>query len=774
MSRDLKPSKSSLEILLHVLGIPYNHEIDLMSVKLHHLYESSTTSIQRPESATLCSQCTQLAPLLVEISAASKPGNAHTDWWNSTYGRFRAGIKGLAPDSCELCCILQQAFRHVSGFSSTDTVITISNEVFARYKGLQHGTCLFNVGEARMALAPSRPVVKINEGEDIQAFTGRFILPLINPSLVRSWLDRCREHVECQPDHSSKDFDFAFRLIDVQNGCIVDAPRDARYIALSYVWGSVQQVMLNKRTRKYLEQKGSISIAGLKEPGIEFSHLDSDFRGKVIPRTIRDAILFCQTLTERYLWTDSLCILQDDEYQQSSGAWTNVDKMAQIPKMHIIYGASLLTIIAACGTDSNAGLPGVHNSNTRTKQVAGKIGDQFFVSVAGDPMHDFWRSMWAQRGWTFQEFLLSKRHLIFLPDQVVYHCSILSWCEDYSLEFVDEPENHLAVPAWTRSYKLRPLQLPIRSKWSNEVFFPALFINNFFKSWLRDFLKRRLTVSSDILFAFDGALSASTRHIGRFHHGLPIEHFCESLHWLVGLDSMYMEAGKQPHHGLTQRRDGFPSWSWTGWLWDLPDYEEFHTNYQAKAPTQWCRIGIWGTRNTINNDLELWQITSPDTERWARLNFFPNTAFKDNIVTISKVQNTLSIIRKYPIPSNCIVLKTVTSFLYLSSHRQSEWTPSLQAYSTPTFLPENLIGGIKLPSKWQERIGHRLQVIITGSYFYGPDPRSPDRTDEMDPSIDMLVVQSFEDGTMERLMSFVTRFSCVGKLVWRDIVAVLR
>jgi Heterokaryon incompatibility protein (HET) len=355
-------------------------------------------------------------------------------------------------------------------------------------------------------------------------------------------------------------------------------------VALSYVWGGVKQVMLNKKTQKFLEREGAISVEGLKEPDGEYAHLRPELEGRVVPRTIRDAVQLCQLLDERYLWTDSMCILQDDDFQQNNGAWTNADKLVQIPKMDIIYGASLLTVIAACGTDSSAGLPGVHNSSTRTKQVVGKIGDQIFMSVAGDPMDEFWLSKWAERAWTFQEFLLSKRHLIFLPEQVVYHCSTLSWSEDHSIEFVEEPETVMAVPAWTRSYKLRPLQLPDALKWSDNVFFPAIFINDYTNSWLKNFLKRQLTVPSDILFAFDGALSASKRYIGEFHHGLPIKYFCESLQWLVGTDSMYTGGDRLPHQGLTQRREGFPSWSWTGWIWDVAKFEEFHTHYQGKTP----------------------------------------------------------------------------------------------------------------------------------------------------------------------------------------------
>lgn len=219
-------------------------------------------SIHRRISAVLCPQCTRLAPLLVDISAASKPGNAHTDWWNATYGRIRS-IQGLLPDSCELCCLLQQAFKDVNGFRSRDTKINISNYTLAKYKDLQHSACLFEVGVARLVLAPTLPMVKTEQGEDIHAFTGRFVLPLLNSCLVRGWLDRCEKHVDCQPDQSSKDFDFPFRLIDVQNSCVVNAPPDARYIALSYVWGGVEQIMLNKQTHHPLKRMGSLTVDGL-------------------------------------------------------------------------------------------------------------------------------------------------------------------------------------------------------------------------------------------------------------------------------------------------------------------------------------------------------------------------------------------------------------------------------------------------------------------------------------------------------------------------------
>ena len=727
--------------------------------------------IRRPTSATLCLQCTNLIPLLVDISKPHKDGNAHTKWWDETYGKIK-DIRGIAPDNCQLCRILQKAFGQLPGFNPTDTKININYRKFSTYEDLQHGSCLFQACGASLALAPVLPVVHTDDGEDIQAFTGRFVVPLVNPLLVRDWLNRCERHIGCGPDHSSKDFNFPFRLIDVQRGCLVEAPVDCRYVALSYVWGSVKQVMLNKVTQNFLEQEGSISAKGLKDPEGEYINLKPHLEGRVIPRTIRDAILLCQLLKEDYLWADSLCILQDDEFQDGNGAWTNADKLAQIPKMDIIYGASLLTIIAASGADSNAGLPGVHSSNTRMTQVMGKIGDQIFVSIAADPLSSLWSSKWSQRGWTFQEFLLSKRHLIFLPEQAVFHCTAFSWSEDHSLEFV---ESLSSVPAWTRSYKLSPLLLPDISTWSQEVFSPAIFINEYYCQWLKNFLRRRLTAPSDILSAFNGALSASTRYLGKFHYGLPVDYFCECLHWIVGRDSMYMGKGSQDDEGLTKRRPGFPSWSWAGWIWDVASYQEFHTNYQGKSPSYWCRVGIYGTRVIEDGSVELWRISSPDVKGWNRLEYFATSTFQigDDFIN-GELKSRCETIKKSLIPAHCLVIKTATAEIFISDQRHSEWTSEVSVYSSDEMTPENRIGGVYFPNEWRQKRDKRLQVIITGSYFYGPTPKWPNQTDEMDPTIDCLVVEQVNANEMERLTTFLTRFSHARKLEWKPIITILR
>ncbi|KAF9735640.1 hypothetical protein PMIN06_008567 [Paraphaeosphaeria minitans] len=743
---------------------------------------STTWSVERPESATLCERCTPYLPLLVDISQAGKDFQAHREWWKKTYGRVQpAVITGLSPSECELCQILHRCFSRFPGFDPTTTEIKVFNSKPSSHRGLDHHTCIFQACGYELILAPVNPSVTAQGTETVHSFAARPVFASFNPLLAKIWLAKCdAQHAACKPDHSSKDFDFPFRVIDVQEGRLVDAPPDVRYIALSYVWGGVEQVMLKRSNKQFLEQPGSITPDSRTEAKGEYADVEEEMEseGRIVPRIIREAIRLCQLIDERYLWVDSLCIIQDDEIQTESGAWTNEEKLAQIPKMDVIYGASALTVIAACGSDSNAGLPGVHPSDTRVTQTMGKIGDQFFVSIQKDPMAAFWRSTWVSRGWTFQEFLLSRRHLIFLPEQVVFHCRTLAWCEDHPLEYIDDGSTDLgsSVPVWTMSAELEPLKVPVRSAWAADVFFPRIFINQFYASWLQNFLQRSLSVPSDHLLAFEGALSASKKLLGRFHYGLPIGYFCETLNWKVGQGRDAWN-NKVPYQGLTQRRSGFPSWSWTGWIWDLPSTETFNLSYQVDSAEKWRRVGIWGIRTSTNGDLEPWRITSPDVTPWDRLNIAPSGAFDTDEDWIKEELPTyFDIAKSTTIPSNCLTIKTIIATIHISSQPLNEYSNLNRAYPSSEFIAEESLDGIGFSSEWTEKIeaGLQLQIIVIGNFYWGPNPKQPEYTDEDDPTIVCLVVQPAGGGVFERLDVLRAKTSLMKKLDWKPVVAVLQ
>lgn len=90
-----------------------------------------------------------------------------------------------------------------------------------------------------------------------------------------------------------------------------------------------------------------------------------------LPQTIQDAILLVTRLGYRYLWVDSLCIVQD-----SKSSW-----QLNASAMHLIYGNAEFTICAADGKDSSVGLRAtkaiqrVLPSTTNSRDTLGLMSD---------------------------------------------------------------------------------------------------------------------------------------------------------------------------------------------------------------------------------------------------------------------------------------------------------------------------------------------------------------------------------------------------------------
>ncbi|KAF2034549.1 heterokaryon incompatibility [Setomelanomma holmii] len=131
------------------------------------------------------------------------------------------------------------------------------------------------------------------------------------------------------------------RVIDLQKKCVVKYDRNGTepFYALSYAWGTRPFLTLNKANEAALREQGCLSRASL-------------------PDTIADVIEVVEKMGNRYLWVDSLCIIQDDEF----------DQKRFIDRMGTIYQQADLTIVALCGEDAYAGLPGVRKDKPRMRQ----------------------------------------------------------------------------------------------------------------------------------------------------------------------------------------------------------------------------------------------------------------------------------------------------------------------------------------------------------------------------------------------------------------------
>jgi hypothetical protein len=127
---------------------------------------------------------------------------------------------------------------------------------------------------------------------------GRLFGSLVDPRLIRRWLLECKiKHgTPCeQPawyNVSTNPLPRQFRLIDVQDECIVDASKDIEYLSLSYVWGAP------RGSRRF--QATCNNIDSLKVRG--------SLNCPELPDTIRDAMELVSTLGYRYLWVDALYV----------------------------------------------------------------------------------------------------------------------------------------------------------------------------------------------------------------------------------------------------------------------------------------------------------------------------------------------------------------------------------------------------------------------------------------------------------------------------------
>lgn len=225
-----------------------------------------------------------------------------------------------------------------------------------------------------------------------------------NFDLVRSWLaECCKDHVECRV---SLEFELPRRLLDVAMpsslGIIrlvstLELPTKGRvdYVALSHCWGSFWPLQTKKDNLPSHVQ------------GIPDSQL---------PQTFHDAVRTTRKLGLRYLWVDSMCIVQDDP----------TDFEAECARMNTIFANALCTISASDARDCRDGL---FRSRTIKPIRLTYESDGFEPSLTVIMQPAFHRS-WIQgllgplqsRAWVLQERHLSPRIIHYTKKCLMWEC----------------------------------------------------------------------------------------------------------------------------------------------------------------------------------------------------------------------------------------------------------------------------------------------------------------------------------------------------------------
>lgn len=254
-----------------------------------------------------------------------------------------------------------------------------------------------------------------------------------------------------------------------------------------------------------------------------------------------------------YPWCDSLCILQD----------VPVDLMAHIKSMDTIYRSASLTIVAAAGPDTNAGLPGVRRPRAVSQHTAMVKGYEL-TTVPELPTFAINSSVWSRRAWTYQELRLSHRIIGFLPDQTYFQCQSTN-----SQILIYEATIHDCNARRTHTSEM--VQKPRKSGRKFKIARSLLGDMMTYTNMVEDFTARELTYESDVLNAFSGMIASFN---GNFNN--------QPTKWISGMPTVALswclcwESGKErpPRPGdvvwnatpaPTTRCAEFPSWSWAGW-----------------------------------------------------------------------------------------------------------------------------------------------------------------------------------------------------------------
>jgi hypothetical protein len=417
----------------------------------------------------------------------------------------------------------------------------------------------------------------------------------INLGTVKGWIDTCLErHGQTCTNPVKVTPTVPSLLVDVKRKCIVPGRDGCSYMALSYRLGNAALFRLNTTMVEALQ-----NTFALDDPCVLAK----------LPLTVRHAIALTEALGAQYLWTDVLCIVHDSP----------VSVADQLNKMSAIYASALLTIVAADG-DGAFGIPGLLNiSNPREPpQEVFAVQDEKFivhksVEIDGRYATDV---EYHKRGWTYQEYLVSPRKLMFVHREIYWICKQCEWHES-DVQIV----NHAKDRSW-RQLDLVPIGAPKIDSLSR---------------MLTQYNKRILSFDEDALPAISGLLTVLSREFtGGFLYGLPERFFDVALNWQPETESfLRRRTASQASSETSLNASGLPSWSWIAWSGGIKFglFEVAHVPFWNGGILRETEpITEWYTSNTLHGQgrrkiASSWHLdrdqdrgdTQPLPEGWSRV-----------------------------------------------------------------------------------------------------------------------------------------------------------
>ena len=327
--------------------------------------------------------------------------------------------------------------------------------------------------------------------------------------VLLDWLDGCdKNHPSCQRTERG----LPTRVIDVGNDegdepfLHISEGKKGSYVALSHCWGEG----LSVRTEKS-----------------NFSKHQSSIPFNTLPKSFKDAISVVRAINIRYIWIDSLCIVQDD----------GLDWEIESSKMASIYENAHVVLNASNAANSQDGLWNDlwddYGQADTFKEFLYTNGDgsiSHIVARKTTPHEDTVPEVYLQyeapsplsnRAWTLQEELLPWRSVFFSGKELLWKCRSITRCECMHEDLVD---------------------YHVESKYSSESNAKSLWesaqstaITRRFGAWrslMAYYSRRNITYETDRLPAISGmAKYMQATGAGEYLAGMWKEDLLEALLW---------------------------------------------------------------------------------------------------------------------------------------------------------------------------------------------------------------------------------------------------
>ncbi|PQE06673.1 serine threonine kinase protein [Rutstroemia sp. NJR-2017a BVV2] len=307
-----------------------------------------------------------------------------------------------------------------------------------------------------------------------------------------------------------------------------------RYMALSHRWGNVGDAIQDKyitRVCNYRKRRQEIKWTDL-------------------PKTFQDAVTVTRGLGIRYIWIDSICIIQPHKNCSSECGglrdWRN-----EAGNMQRYYSQAYGTIAATSAGNSTTGflerqIPTLYFNLTGTTST----GCPIYLSAIDDFDEDVNNAEINTRGWVLQERALSRRTIHFAGKQTYWecgegiHCESLTRMSSPKSKFWGDPKFPQSIMGYLKLDRIRLFQ----------YLFTA-------------YSKLNLTVITDKPIAISGLLDRLAEDLNtKIPYGI-IERFLHrSLLWCKSANGSLTRIEYPEHQQV-------PSWSWMAYNGEI-DYEQ--------------------------------------------------------------------------------------------------------------------------------------------------------------------------------------------------------